>query len=525
MGSPAAPPISPPSHSERFLANVLWSWSGVATNIGLALFLNPYMIRKLGAERYGIWALIFTVIDYFWFFDLGLNTAITNFCARYRAGGENEKINEVISTALFYFSAIALLIMGLSLGLAHNALGFFQIPPAYQAEFSTLIQLTGVCWALCIVMNLFVSALQGFQRFDLESRVWVASLALRSAGYFLVLRLGYGLVAMAAVYIAFQLVAYALQIRNFRGVFKELRLSAKLVKRSVFGEIASYGLKSFAANTATLVLNQSGPVLIGHYEPPAYVGFYTLPSRILQYAGDAVSRVGFVTRSSAAELSAMGRKETVLKLGVYSNRYSLTLFMPLVIVLLLYGRDLILRWVGPLFALNSAPLLPIFLVSTSLVLAGQFNSSSLLYGVSGHGSYARGVVFEAALNVAGMIFVIPRFGIVGAAVVSSALMLLVRGLYTPWLVSRHLEFGFVEYMRRIYIRPILTAVPIALLAWLVKLRWLPGQTWFQLIAAAALIGFLYEALAMFTCIERQHRGLLLGRIPLLGGRLAAAVAA
>ena len=110
-------------------------------------------------------------------------------------------------------------------------------------------------------------------------------------------------------------------------------------------------------------------MLIGHYQPPAYVGFYTLPSRILQYAGDAVSRVGGVTRSSAAELSAMGRKEAVWKLGVYSNRYSLTLFMPLVIVLLLYGRDLILRWVGPLFALNSAPLLPVFLISTSLVLA------------------------------------------------------------------------------------------------------------------------------------------------------------
>lgn len=525
MGQPAAPPLSPPSHSQRFIVNVLWGWSGVAANIALALFLNPYMIRKLGAEQYGIWALIFTLIDYFWFFDLGLNTAITNFCARYRAGGETEKINEVISTAVFYFTAISLLVMALTLGLAHNLVGFFRVPPAHQAEFSTLIQLTGISWALCIVMNLFVSALQGFQRFDLESRVWVASLALRSAGYFIVLRLGHGLVAMAAVYVFFQLLAYVFHTRNFRSAFPELRLSRKLVKRSVFGQIFRYGLKSFAANTATLVLNQSGPVLIGHYQPPAYVGFYTLPSRILQYAGDAVSRVGGVTRSSAAELSAMGRKEAVWKLGVYSNRYSLTLFMPLVIVLLLYGRDLILRWVGPLFALNSAPLLPVFLISTSLVLAGQFNSSSLLYGISGHGSYARGVAFEAVLNVAGMILVIPRYGIMGAALVSSGLMLLVRGLYTPWLVSRHLEFGFFEYMRRIYIRPILTGVPVGLAAWLLKMRWLPGRTWFDLIAAALLIGVAYGALAIFTCLEREHRGLLLSRIPFVGERLAAVVAA
>ena len=60
-------------------------------------------LRRLGAERYGIWVLVFSILDYFWFFDLGLNTAVTNFCARFLATREPEKINEVINTALFYF--------------------------------------------------------------------------------------------------------------------------------------------------------------------------------------------------------------------------------------------------------------------------------------------------------------------------------------------------------------------------------------------------------------------------------------
>jgi O-antigen/teichoic acid export membrane protein len=525
MAEPALPAFLPISKSKRFLINVLWSWSGVAINLAVAILLNPYMIRKLGPERYGIWALIFTVIDYFWFFDLGLNTAVANFCARYWANAETEKINEVINTALFYFSGISLVAMALTLGLAHNVRGFFRIAPAYQPEFSTLIQLTGMSWAICILMNMFTSALQGFQRFDLESRVWLAALVLRSAGYFVVLRLGYGLLGMAAVYVFFQVLVSVLNIQNFRSVFTGLRFSKKLVKLSVFRAIVSYGLKSFFANTATLVLNQSGPVLIGHYEPTEYVGFYTLPSRILQYAGDAVSRVGNVTRSSAAELTAMGEKESVLKLGVYSNRYSLTLFMPLAIMLVVYGRELILRWVGPAFALYSAPLLPIFLVSTSLVLAGQFNSSSLLYGISRHGAYARGVIVEAVLNVIGMVLVIPRYGIIGAAVVSSGLMLLVRGIYTPLIVSRSLNFSFSEYMRRIYFRPILTAVPVAAMAWFLKGHWLPGRTWFHLLAAASSIGIAYTALALFTCIEREHRSLLLSRIPFVGERLAAATVA
>src|SRR5579875_630559 len=524
MAERVAPAHPPTSKSKRFMMNVLWSWSGVATNLAVALLLNPYMIRKLGPERYGIWALIFTVIDYFWFFDLGLNSAVATFCARYWANKETERINEVINTALFYFSIISVLAMALTFTLAHNVDGFFRVSPQYRAEFATLIQITGMSWAICIVMNMFVSALEGFQRFDLESRVWVATLVLRSLGYLLVLWLGYGLVEMAAVYVLFQLLSYIFNVRYFRGAFLELRLSKTLVKFSVFREIVAYGLKTFFANGATLVLNQSGPVMIGHYEPTQFVGFYTLPSRILQYAGDAVSRVGNITRSSAAELLALDDKESVLRLGVYSNRYSLTLFMPLAVLLVVYGRELILRWVGATFATYSAPLLPIFLVSTSLVLAGQFNSSSLLYGMNRHGAYARGVIFEAVLNVAGMVLVIPRYGIMGAAVVASGLMLLVRGIYTPLIVSRSLNCSFFEYMRRIYVRPILTGLPVASMAWALKMRALPGRSWFDLFAAAALVGLTYAALALFTCIEPEHRSLLLARIPFVGERLAAAVA-
>lgn len=519
-----APQPGPGSKSKRFVINVLWSWTGVAANLAVALVLNPYVIRKLGEVRYGIWALIFSILEYFGFFDLGLNTAVANFCARYEASGEPEKINEVINTAVFYFSMIAVVAVALTLGLSHYAQNLFRVPPEYQNEFSTLIKITGLSWALCMVLNMFVSALDGFQRFDLESRVWVGTILLRSTGYFLVLKLGHGLVEMAVIFVVFQVLSYALNFRNFRLVFRPFRFSFHLVKFSVFRQIVSYGLKSFVANTSTLVLNQSGTVLIGHYEPTQFAGFYALPSKILQYAVDAVSRLAMVTRSSAAELSELGKKEAVLKLGIYSNRYSLTLFMPLVVLLLVYGRELILRWVGPVFAVYSAPLLPVFVVSTALVLAGQFNSSALLYGLSLHGGYARGLVVEAVLNVAGMILVIPRYGILGAAVVSSALMLLVRGIYTPLLVCRSLNCGFFGYLRRIYLRPIVTALPVFALAWIIKTYWLPGRTWLELVGVAMMIGLLYMALALFTCIEREHRGLLLSHIPLVGARLAAAAA-
>ena len=512
MPPAAEEPASPSGRGERFVTNVLWGWLAVGVNLLIGIVFSRYIVSKLGAERYGIWVLVFSILDYFWFFDLGLNTAVTNFCARDQATREPEKINEVINTAVFYFLLLGLGLCGLTTLLSRHIAGFFQVTPAYQQEFLTLIVLTGISWGLCIILHMFVSALDGFQRFDLTSRVQVGMLILRSSGYALALALGYGLVQMCLVFVATQILGYALNFLNFRSVFTELRFSAALVRWTMFQQILHYGLRSFFANCSTLLLNQSAPVLIGHFlVNTSFVGFYALPSRLLQYALEAVTRIGLVTRSSSAEMEASGRREDVLKLGIYSNRYSFMLFLPLVLALLVYGRELVRLWMGEEFAANSAPLLPILSLAMA-VAAGQFNSSAILFGLNKHGGYAQGLLVEAVANVVGMIVVIPRFGILGAAWVSASLMVLIRGLYTPWLVCQTLDFGFLAYMRQVYLRPALTALPILALGYGAKLKWLGGNTWPELIVGSGAIGLLYMGVAFFTCIDREHRGLFLSRL-------------
>src|SRR5204863_6111472 len=141
-----------------------------------------------------------------------------------------------------YFSIIALCVWALSPLLAWNAHRFFKIAPANRGEFATLILITGISWGLCVMLHMFLSALDGFQRFDLTSKVMVIQVALRSLGYFMALKTGHGLVMMAEVYIGTQLLGYGLNFCNFRRAFPELRLSTGFVRWSMFRDILRYGL-------------------------------------------------------------------------------------------------------------------------------------------------------------------------------------------------------------------------------------------------------------------------------------------
>jgi O-antigen/teichoic acid export membrane protein len=223
---------------------------------------------------------------------------------------------------------------------------------------------------------------------------------------------------------------------------------------------------------------------------------------------EMISRIGFVTVPKTAELYALGRTDQIVRLGTYINRYCLSLFMPVSIFMGIFGTELIDRWLGPVFSRHSGPLLPIFAISVSLAIAGQFNSCQILFGIAKHGPYALSIVVESLIALAGMAIVLPKYGLFGAACVAAALTILNRGLITPWLVCRQLGYSYLRYMAGIYVRPLLAAIPVFALALWMKSFWLSGRTWMDLITAAAILGIAGLPLCLFLCVEPEHRTML-----------------
>lgn len=491
--------------TQRFFSNVAWSWLAVGATLFSAVFVSPYIVRKLGSDAFGIWTLLFATIGYYFLSGVGVRSAVVKYCTHYRVIGNPQQINEVLNTGFASQSLSGLLLLLATLALAPFLDRIFQLPPAYHSVFTSLFVLLGGTLTVGMPLGVFGAGLEAFQRFDIASRLRIPITLVRAFGSVLVLLLGYGLLAMGLVFVATQFWWFVLLVRRFRRVFPEHRFSLRLAKFSVWRQMAGYGFGTLLSNVASLTLNRGVPVLIGHYLPVAFVGYYNLPQRMLQYTVDAVSRVGVISGANAAELHAKGDREGIIRLAVHANRYCLTLFLPVAIMFLVYGYPLIHVWISPGFAAHSAPLLAALVTSTTIATAGQFNSSAILYGLARHRPYGVGMLTEAVLSVAGLALVLPRYGILGAAWLLAVLSVLNRGLLAPWLLCRSLKFGFFSFMGLIYARPLLTAAPALALAWGLRRTWAPGNTWPELLAAGLLVSAAHLGAAYFICFQPAHR--------------------
>jgi O-antigen/teichoic acid export membrane protein len=495
-------------HLRRYLSNVAWSWGGVLVTLFVGFYLSPYIIRRVGDTQFGLWSLALSLVEYYWLIDLGLRSATVKYSAQFRAAGRDDQLNELLSTGLLYSLIAAAFLLVLSLAFAPRLGHLLHID---QPVFAPLVRIVGASWAVGLIFNRYGACLEGFQRFDISSRIWIISIAVRSVAILLLLHFGFGVVAMALALMGSQFLLYLLSYVELRTVFPAQ--NARLWKASVrmLKQMAAYGFHSFTALVSNRLLSQSVPFLLAYFLPVRYVSYYVVPQRLLDYAMEGIGRVGMVTTPSAAALQEQGGRERLVQLGIYTNRYCLTIYLPVTVLLWVYGVEFMRVWIRPDFAAQSAYLFRILLVGGTMV-AGQFNSVSILFGMGTHKIYARSLFVEAILVVAGLAFAVPRYGLTGAAVVTSAFMLANRGILCGFLLSRELHTSFLGYMARIYSGPLAAAAATMGALFWVKWHWLPGRTWRELALAGAIFCLLYGVLAFRLSLTPEHRAMVLARL-------------
>ena len=507
-----ASPHPPGSRKIQFVYNVVWGWLGVAVNILIGLVLSPIIVQKLGVGRYGVWVLLFSTIEYVRMLDLGFRTAVVNAAARLRARQDWAGVNATVLTATVYFVVVAAACCLVVVGLRDVIVDAFDIPAPLDAEARTLIAVVAATVTLRFAFTPIPSTLEAFQRFDLVNRAYICALVFRSTGSIALLTLGYGLIEMAYVVLLAQIGEVVWNAVSLKRVFPAFRVSPALVQRGALSTMFGFARHSAVMSAANMLCLQAPTTVLGLLRGPIEVGFFALPNRLLMYITEAVGKVSDVTSSVTAALHETGDRERVWRLAVMTNRHCFALFLPAAVFLAVYAAPLLAVWISPDVAYVSGPLIPVLLIGYLFGFAGQYNAGGILLGQGKHALYAYGVVAEMVVSVAVLFAVVPRYGALGAAWVTS-LLGIGRGVYLAVGLCRLNHFPLGQYLRGVYARPLAVAVPVALLAVVLRAFVWRGRTWLELILAGGVISAAFFAVAFFTVLEPDARARFIRLLP------------
>jgi O-antigen/teichoic acid export membrane protein len=473
----------------EILKNVGSSWIALGVTVLTGVFLSPYILHRLGDEAFGIWVLIFSITGYYGLFDLGIRSSIVRYVAKYSATGDHEDLNRLINTAICTYAIIGILALLVTISGAIYLPLIFRISSSFLRTARLLFLLVGTALSLGFPLGVFGGILQGLQRFDLANLTSTVSTLLRCLLIVMTLQHGGRLLSVALVTVALPVVA-ALVNATYALHLLPLQFSFRYVDRVSLRRIANYSSATFVIMLSWRLRFKTDAMIIGTFLSSAAITYFTVGSRLVDYAGEVVAGLAQIFDPMASESVATGDIEHVRKILVAGNRACALIIFPIAAALAILGKSVIEVWVGRRYVASSYPVLLVILIPSTFMLA-QAASGRVLFGMAKHHTLAAVTLVEGIANVGLSIFLVRRFGVLGDALGTAIPLACTTLLFLPGHLCRVLKLRMRTYLAQAFLLPIALSMPLVVVLVLMR-HWFVVHNLFQLAIQLAIVSAVYS---------------------------------
>jgi O-antigen/teichoic acid export membrane protein len=469
------------SPERSFGANAVFSAFGWAVPAMAALVAIPITVRGLGADQYGLLALTAALTGYLGLMEMGLGSALMRYLSFYRALDQGRPMLGILLFGVRWFLAAGL-IGGTFLWFAAPWLSasVLKVPPDLQATSVTVFRLTGVNFALALLVSVGTAIPQSFLRYDIASAMSGSLGTLSAVGPAIVVTLGYGLVPVVWFSVILNIAALALYAFVGYRLMRRVRLSEGPPWKEIRRRTLSFAGLTAVNQIGNTVTIQTNRLVVGIASGVAAAAYYQVPYMLASRMNDMMSNVAKVLFPTASGLLAKQDMEAVQNLYIRSSRLFFVLNFSVTMGLCILSYPLLNYWVSSAYAVEGSLALTIFSISNSLhattMAASYINLSAARPGIN--------VVFANVANAINLIVVYPltvHLGINGAALAGLIAALNVpfflhygnrRVLHlSSWLVWRRcyqptvLGTGLTSVAAYFLLRPLCRSLATTLVIW------------------------------------------------------------
>lgn len=389
--------------------NTLVTIAGTAATIAVTVVTVPLYIKAIGLERYGLLAIVWTILTYFGLVELGVSGAMVQRLARgllsarqrislYWTGFAMNAVMGVVGGALLWLSFDTIM----------SALSFSTVEVGIEARSAG-----GIIAALVLVMALRSvnnSVLFGAERFvaatvlsTLENAA--SAIAPLAVAIWLSVDIYWLIAAIVIVRIAFVIASFVVMIPSLPG----FRLARGYWSQA--RDLLSIGIWFWLSGLIAPILTYFDRFLIGSVVGVAQLPYYTVPQTILQQSSHVPRALGNVL---FPRFSALKDDEAARKLAVEAMEAMAFVVTPISVALILAVEPLLTVWLSVEFARGSSAIAVVIMFSLlpsamARILGSQLN------GRNRPDLMVKALLLEIVPYVIGLYFLGTSFGLLGVA--------------------------------------------------------------------------------------------------------------
>ena len=438
------------SYKERAIKGIGW-------NFLLLILAAPigYLVRMLYANEIPKLevGLFYAVLDFCCmvaiFKDLGLSAALVRFIPKFLHEKRKDLVKSAIVSVGILQSSVSLIITILIILLAPFIAEFYinnqgQFTGHLDLVINVLIILSIGYWFQSI-MDIISNSILGFQNqkyYGTINFVKISLILVLSAIFIYV----FGMRSVFTPTYAYTFVPILMILIYgyifIRKIFPEFFKEKFLFSKKLIKDLFSYGLPVMAGYAGSLVLGYVDGICLTYFTGLNAVADYrNVAMPTVSVLGYFASAVGAVLFPMSSELWEKGYKEA---LGYGVERiclYSFVLVLPMAILMAYFPEVIINLFFNPQY-LSASPAIRILSLGTVFLTLNRIGFT-VLNGIGKPNLSTKILYIGATFNLIFNILLIPKFGIVGAAI-TTVFGYFIMCIFQIWFLSKFLEHKFLN---------------------------------------------------------------------------------
>ncbi|HWH58168.1 MAG TPA: flippase [Terriglobales bacterium] len=429
-------------------------------------FFKIYLARTLGAEALGIYALGISIVGVIGLFNaVGLPTAGAKFVSEYSSRGDYARLGAFLRGALSLLG-FGNIVLGavLLVAMPSIAVRFYHTPAlaSYSWSFAAIMLLgvlntfLGQCMAgfSAVARRTVITHFMGTSGTILLAVVLI-SLHFGLGGYLVAQVASATLILGCLVYSVWKLTPPP--ARNTGGL-------GHMEKR-----VVAFSTTTFGIAMVHFVLAQADKITLGYYLNVRQVGIYAVSIAVAGFVSIALTSVNQIFSPMIAELHSAGNHQMLQLLYAWLTKWVLVFTIPLAAAIIIFAGPVMTAFGGDFR--SGAAVLAVCAIA-QIVNCGAGSVGFLLLMSGNHLSLMKIQAVNAILMVALNVLLVPRLGILGAAL---GLSTSIVGTNVWCLAEVRKRLHLFPYNRS-YAKVVLSAI-VTTLALVLQRNFLPHATW------------------------------------------------